>query len=47
MSYVTHMNLSTLYTVPLGCEPGQLEWTTVRPLLNRIWDDRFIILTLP
>ena len=47
LRYVTHMNLSTLYTVPLGCEPGQLEWTTVRPLLNRIWDDRCIILTLP
>ena len=47
LRYVNHMNLTTLYTVPLGCEPGQLEWTTVRPLLSHVWDDRFIILTMP
>mgnify|MGYP001170186943 FL=1 len=47
LRYINHMNLPTLYAVPLGCEPGQLEWTTVRPLLSHVWDDRFIILTMP
>ena len=47
LRYVNHMNLTTLYTVPLGCGPKHLEWTTIQTLLNRIWDDRFIILTMP
>ena len=45
LRYVNHLQLPALYTVPLGCGPEQLDWRTVRPLLGRIWDDRFIILT--
>jgi hypothetical protein len=47
LRYVNHLQLPALYTVPLGCGLEQLDWSTVRPLLSRIWDDRFIILTTP
>ena len=47
LRYVNHLHLPALYTVPLGCGLEHLEWTTVQPLLSRIWDDRFIILTTP
>ena len=45
LRYVNHLQLPALYTVPLGCGSEQLDWSTVRPLLSRMWDDRFIILT--
>ena len=45
LRYVNHLQLPALYTVPLGCGPEQLDWSIVRPLLSRMWDDRFIILT--
>lgn len=28
-----------------GCGAGQLKWADVRPVLSRLWDDRFTVIT--
>lgn len=40
-------NLPTIVLPRPGCGLGQLEWDAVRPLLARLWDDRFVIVTPP
>lgn len=47
VQYVRLRALPTIYLPRPGCGLGQLDWETVRPLLTRLFDDRFVIVHPP
>lgn len=48
VKYCNNMNIQTCYLPPAGCGLGGLDWNTqVKPILEPILDDRFIIIIRP
>ena len=50
VNYVNHIRLKSIeqiYMVRPGCGNGGLSWTAVRPIIENILDDRFIVVEKP
>lgn len=43
--WVAHYQVATIFSIQVGCGVGAQRWAVVAPILHRLWDTRFVVLT--